>query len=373
MHLMFVIDNGFCLKEGIYYGQAAHLVHVKNLHAFFDKISIIARDDSYASGYQEMPDYVDVTLVPKYNIWKLKRVLRKKIKECDAAFCYGANGYYASIVAKKAGKVVISYNGGDQREFCLSRGNLKGRLLAPIAGYMCKKSFDNADFGHYCDEFLIERYPTKGEMLACSAVDVTCYEKSLEDRIQKIQSLDLNGIVRVGLTGHTKNAQKGIDLAIKAMAELGDQYILEIAGRGETEEYMSLAEKLGCAKRIHFLGALGPEQLMNWLDTLDIYVQPSRIEGLPRATIEAMSRACPVVSSNAGALMKLVDSQYVFNLRKPEKFSTLIRKLSDQKEMLEQANKNFEKSKKYERKVRDPKYQAFYTKVVDEIKRRKSM
>jgi glycosyltransferase involved in cell wall biosynthesis len=44
----------------------------------------------------------------------------------------------------------------------------------------------------------------------------------------------------------------------------------------------------------------------DWLDRIDIYLQPSRQEGLPRALIEAMARACPALGSTAGGIPELL-------------------------------------------------------------------
>ena len=179
-------------------------------------------------------------------------------------------------------------------------------------------------------------------------------------------------VFKLGLIGHTKNSLKGIDIAIKALSCLGDRFFLEVAGRGEYDSYMKMAENLGCKDRVKFLGALAAgQELFEWIDSLDIYIQPSRIEGLPRATIESMSRACPAVTSDAGALLKLIDAEFVFSVKEPEKFADLVAKMAKKETMLIQAKRNFEKSKKYEVKERDRKYNEFYSKVIDAIKMKK--
>lgn len=374
MKLLYVTDNGFCKKDGKYFYSAPNVAHINNLSRFFDKFVVIAREDTYENGYHEKKDNMDVILVSKFNIYKLQQIIKNEIKDCDAIICYGCNGYFASKIGKKFKKVVISYNGGDPYDFCISRGNFKGRLLAPIARYLCKESFKNSDYGHYCDEFLFERYPANGEMMACSGVNIECDDKILEKRLKKIDKFDENKMIKLGLIGHTKNSLKGIDIAIKAIGSLGKNYCLEIVGRGDYSSYLKLASECKCSDRIRFLGALAPgEELFGWLDNLDIYIQPSRIEGLPRATIEAMSRGCPAVTSDAGALRKLVNSNYVFSVNEPWLLPDLIKKISVSSELKEQAIQNFEKSKNYEISVRDKKYDKFYSKIIEEINNRKRM
>ena len=57
------------------------------------------------------------------------------------------------------------------------------------------------------------------------------------------------------------------------------------------------------------------DKVFEWLDTIDLYVQPSLTEGMPRAAIEAMSRGCPVVVSDVGGLKNLVDKNIELDLR----------------------------------------------------------
>jgi glycosyltransferase involved in cell wall biosynthesis len=371
MKLLYVTDNGFCNESGVFYYSAPNVAHIDNLSRFFDEFVVVARDDKKEHGYHSIPTNIKVHLVGGNNILKLKKIITREIESCDAVICYGINGYFASTIGRTKGTVVISYNGGDPYDFCISRGNLKGRILAPIAKYMCKKSFLNSDFGHYCDDFLFDRYPAKGEMLACSGVDVVCDLEVLNKRINKINRFNKLGIIRLGLIGHTKNSLKGIDIAIKAISKLDKNFYLEIVGRGATTEYIRLAKEYGCEDRIKFLGALSPgDELLSWLDSVDVYIQPSRIEGLPRATIEAMSRACPAVTSNVGALTKLIDERYVFDIKHQEELPKLINNIISYINLKEQAKQNFNTAKDYERIVRDIKYKKFYSKVVDAINKR---
>ena len=81
-------------------------------------------------------------------------------------------------------------------------------------------------------------------------------------------------------------------------------------------------------------------------DKIDIYIQPSDQEGLPRSLIEAMSRACPAVGSTTAGIPELLDSEFVFKRKKHLKLYDILDRFN-KVFMLEQASRNHRVSKKY--------------------------
>lgn len=367
MKLVYVTDNGFSQKDGVYYFSPPNYTHVSHLKKYFDDFVFIARNDKYDRSAIKIDSKYPVYLFNKFDIIKMCKQLKKVIKESDAVICYGINGYFASKIGKKYNKIVIAYNGGDIYDSLIARGTLKGRILAPIMRYLEKKKFYNADYAHYCANFLVDRYPTKGEVLVCSGVSIEIDREILEKRLNKIRNKVDKKII-VGLIGHTYNNLKGIDTAIRAIGELKDEEIeLQIVGRGEHEKYDKLAKILGVENKVKFLGPMkGGDEIFNWLDNIDIYIQPSRFEGLPRATIEAMSRGCPVISSNAGGLVDLIEDEFRVSADDYLSLAKKIKRLKDNLKLMElQSIRNFEKSKEFAPEVRIRKYDSFYGKIVN--------
>lgn len=65
--------------------------------------------------------------------------------------------------------------------------------------------------------------------------------------------------------------------------------------------------KLGLADRVHFCGELpAGEAVRVQLDQADLFILPSRQEGLPRAMIEAMARGLPCIGSSVGGIPELL-------------------------------------------------------------------
>ena len=97
----------------------------------------------------------------------------------------------------------------------------------------------------------------------------------------------------------------------------------------------------------------------DFYDSLDLYVQPSKQEGLPRAVIEAMSRGCPAIGTDIAGIPELIQEDLLFKKGSADEvYLTVKRVLS--KDMKKIAAENFNTAKKYEREKLVKKRQSFY-------------
>ena len=106
--------------------------------------------------------------------------------------------------------------------------------------------------------------------------------------------------------------QKGLDLAMHALAGLKDiQWEWYIAGDGPQMPIMqSLAKELGIGDRVIFLGWQSREQLKESYKHSNVFLFPSRHEGMPNAVLEAMASGLPVIASCiAGSEELVIDSK----------------------------------------------------------------
>lgn len=99
---------------------------------------------------------------------------------------------------------------------------------------------------------------------------------------------------------------KRLDLAIAAMAADATQH-LALAGQGEDRMRLSgLAQSLGVADRVHFLGELDAARMGAFLAALDCFVFPSAAESFGLAPVEAAQAGAPVVASDIPVLREVL-------------------------------------------------------------------
>lgn len=375
MKLAFITDNGFSEKDGIFFYSGANVQHYSTVTQNFEEIIFVARKNIYDSSSNpissQYPVYLINSIASKKSLLKnfkeLDRILESVVKESDIVMCFGLNGYFAYKKAKKYNKPVISYIGGCVYDTLVNMDSYLKKMSAPILMSMVKEMVRGSNYVHYVDQYLIDKYPSKGLHLICPSAKIDIDQDVINLRKEKIKN-DKSKTV-VGIIGYTHNKIKGIDTAIKALKILGSNYKLQIVGRGDHSWLDSLARQYNVEKQIEFLGVLSSrDEVFEWLDSIDIYIQPSLTEGLPRATIEAMSRGCPVVSSNAGGLKNLIDTQYRITGGDYTNLALKIQKINqNQNVLIEEATKNFEKSKKFRSEILDEKRNAFYQMIYQDL------
>jgi glycosyltransferase involved in cell wall biosynthesis len=94
---------------------------------------------------------------------------------------------------------------------------------------------------------------------------------------------------------------------LRALPRLAGAHVA-IAGRGEEEGNLrALATEIGVIERVHLLGLRDDVDAI--LDAADVFVQPSRSEGLPLAVLEAMGHGLPVVATNVGGIPEAIEDE----------------------------------------------------------------
>jgi len=119
---------------------------------------------------------------------------------------------------------------------------------------------------------------------------------------------------------------------IGAVAELvrnETDVVLELVGDGAMRPALEeLAHQLGIGDRVRFLGTRSDVPVL--LRGFDIFVLPSRFEGLPLTILEAMASGLPVVSTKVGGIPELVEdgkNGLLVEPQRPAELAAAIRRL----------------------------------------------
>jgi len=180
---------------------------------------------------------------------------------------------------------------------------------------------------------------------------------------------DARGDLHVITVGSMAQRYKGTDVLIRALQDCrrrGLRVRLTIAGDGKYRRSLEeLAGALDMSRHVRFTGALpGPRAVRDELDQADLFVLPSRTEGLPRALIEAMARGLPCIASDVGGIPELLDAE---DLVPPGNVPALADKIvevaSDQTRRSRMSGRNLAKAGEYRSDVLRARRVAFYAHV----------
>lgn len=242
---------------------------------------------------------------------------------------------------------------------------IQGKFVALPFTVQTKKDIYNAPAVIYVTKyFLQKRYPTQGINIGCSDVELKEVDDNvLCERLNRIRKTKSKTILGTAAAVDVKF--KGQQYVIKALGYLKKMgitnYEYQIAGNGDQTYLKKIAKKYDVISQVKFLGGIPHDQIFNWLDNIDIYVQPSKQEGLPRSLVEAMSRGLPAFGARTGGIPELLDSEFIYknNLKNVQQIAFLIKKFSKDN-MEKQAIRNFKMASKYQKKLLMKKRIDFY-------------
>ena len=359
--------------QSIFYG-----VHYND--EIIERYSFFGSSVSFLMRYQEIKDseairYSKITH-PSFNFIELPnfksiktyhkkassiKIIKKAVDDHDVIILRlpSAAGAIAFDYAKKSNKPILI-----EMVACvydaLWNYDWRGKLLANFKLKKYQEILKNASHVIYVtNNFLQDRYPTNGKSIGCSDVVLKDVDTTiLEKRLQKIENMQEP--LTLGTVAAIDVPYKGQADVIKVIEKCKNHKLhYKIVGQGSPVRLQKQVDSKHLQKEVQILGSLSHDKVFNFIDDIDLYIQPSKQEGLPRAVIEAMSRACPVIGSNIAGIPELINKEALFEAGNLEVIQKILSNIN--KEILKKwAIENFEKSYDFKKNILDNKRIEFY-------------
>jgi len=385
MDLIFITEARFVkLENGQIYSLEGSFSYslFKRYLGYYDHVTIIARCKE-----GQISDVLEENLVSKDNIifyslpyyigfnsflinyLKLKKAitlgLQKHLTQNSVVICR-IPGRIGAIAIKHLEKLNKPYGievVGDPFDV-LSNGATNNRL-APIIRYFSFNSLKKIAFKapaalYVTKSKLQERYPCNNFSVGVS--DVIMKDSSFIQEPKKYIRNTKIKIISIGTLDQLYKAPDTILMAMKILKEKNIDFSFTWVGEGLFKDKMiSLSEKLEISQHVSFIGKLSSgEAVINELDKNDIFLMASRMEGLPRAMVEAMARALPCIGTNICGITELLDKEFLVPVNNPDLIVEKILLLRNIENYNKQSSRNLEISKLYKDEVLEKKRIEFH-------------
>ena len=329
MKVLIATDITVFVKNNHIYAQSKHSIILKRYYENFGRIILCSRFkrlDENPDKLNDITSFIDSFIrfssLNSLFTKKYRRQLCDTIKIIDLVVCRcpGLVSFYCFDIARKYKKPILSEAMGCAWDAYWNHGFV-GKVLAPFMFIKMKKVIKDSDYATYVtNQFLQKRYPRSKSFISASNVLLNDFSQSIIDNkvnhYLNHNSFDQSFVF--GTCAAIDVKYKGQAYVIKALAKMkkrGFQFTYLLVGEGDETYLKRLAKRKRIDDRVIFCGRCSFDKVLEILDSIDFYIQPSLQEGLPRALIEAMSRGCVCFGAKTGGIPELIDSTFVFKRR----------------------------------------------------------
>jgi glycosyltransferase involved in cell wall biosynthesis len=372
--------------------------------AVFDAVNVVARLESVPaipSDWKRVDgESVRVTPVPYYlGPWRylqrwtsVHRAVRGAFRP-GAAVIVRAPGQLGNILCPGLSRMAYPFGlevGGDPYD-AFAPGVFR-HPLRPLFRHWFTRALRNQcrqahAVAYVTESVLQQRYPCSEYSIGASDVEISDDSLSAEPRVfttfySNVELRDdafvdapvphgNRSVATLVFVGSLARRYKGLDVLLDAaqrcLARGVRVHVVAIGDGHYRLELEHYARTLGIAEHVGFLGEVSSgEAVRAELDKADIFVLPSRTEGLPRSMIEAMARGLPCIGTAVGGVVELLPPE---DLVRPEdaallsgKIETLLR---DPGRLHQMSIRNLAKAREYRDDILTSRRTAFYKHLRD--------
>lgn len=233
-------------------------------------------------------------------------------------------------MAVSLGKPVVLSSHGMLDDWSLAQKPLKKWVYTKlIAGRMIKRCVMHCTAEEELRQVLKRVAPIKSEVIPL-VIDQHFFDVKLDDAIavKRWPFLANLGQKKILFLGRV-HPKKGLDIAIRTIAKLKD-CLLVVAGPEEpeyTKELKELADALGVASRVHWIGVVFGDEKDSLLSSCDCILLPTQQENFGLVHVESLAMGLHVITTSGTDIWReLKDCGAMIIDRTPEAMATAVNK-----------------------------------------------
>lgn len=264
--------------------------------AEFD-ITVISLVETPRDVVELLPETVDVIHLDVGNplkIWKL-RPLWKELHDTDVLVC---SLYHASVVGVLLGSLrqvpqILTWQHSPEYRSSVAKS------LYGMAHGRSDKILADSDF---VKQMLVNEFGITAGKISIVPIAGVDTEKFAPTR--NPVSFANDDAVQIGTVGRLEHP-KGYDYLLECADTIEGAHFHIVGDGSLIQDLQNLAEEYQL-NNVTFHGKIPVDEIPNYLNSFDIYFQPSRHEGLCMTVIEASAVGLPIVASKVGGITESV-------------------------------------------------------------------
>lgn len=242
----------------------------------------------------------------------------------------------------------------------------QGFLINFFRKLIIKKADIIIAISHHLKDYA-KRFNKKAKIMVIpNGVDITNFSKeySYGELSELVDRLGIKPGERVITTVSRLVHKNGIDVLIRALVLLNTKLV--IVGDGEQKNELAvLARNLGVENKVIWVGSIDHANLPRYLKISDVFVRPSRSEGLGSAFLEAMAAGIPVIGTKVGGISDFLSNKKTglfAEVNNPEDLADKISLILNDKNLAEKLVKNAKNLviEKYDWKIIAEQFKELY-------------
>ena len=220
------------------------------------------------------------------------------------------------VLAKSAGRrpILLHVHGG---RFVMQ--DLPNKFLASLADNLLRSAACVVALSDIEAESILRRSPGLRLTVLPNAVPAASFDTAEREWGEKT-------ILYLGRVHESKGLNDIVD-ACRMLVAQGFKFRFDCYGSGPDQESFVQAMTAVLGDKLHFGGVVAGAKKISALHRSDVFLMPSKFEGLPLSMLEAMAAGCVPVVSDRGAIPSVVDDGHNGFLIEPGNLTQIVGKL----------------------------------------------